>query len=149
MATTRERLVSIVYHSAGNPAISSIDLDELLTQARAKNRATGVTGMLLAENGRFLQVLEGPEGAVRDLMETIADDPRHEHVRVLDEAPIQARRFPDWAMAQGHVGEIETLPLAEYMEALVTARGELPDPPGLVERVLDWFRGRPRPESTA
>ena len=140
MASSRDRLLSVIYHSAATPGFSSIDLSELLTQDRAKNRAYGVTGMLLAENGRFLQALEGPEGAVRGLMETIAADPRHQHVRVLSEEDIRARRFPDWSMAEGHVGEIETMPLAEYLRALMGARGEMEDPPGLVQRVVDWFR---------
>ena len=140
MASTKDRLFSVVYHSAATPGFSSIDLSELLTQARAKNRAYGVTGMLLAENGRFLQALEGPEAAVRSLMDTIATDPRHQHVRVLSEEDIDARRFPDWSMAEGHVGEIETMPLAEYLRALMGARGEMEDPPGLVQRVVDWFR---------
>lgn len=138
---SRGPLYSVVYHSAATPGFDSVDLAELLTQARAKNRAQGVTGMLLAENGRFLQALEGPEETIRGLMATIGADPRHEHVRVLAEEPIRARRFPDWAMAEGHVGELETLPLAEYAEALLAARDELPAPLSRVERLAAWFRG--------
>lgn len=134
-------LYSIVYHSAATPGFSTIDLDELLSESRTKNRADGVTGMLLAENGRFLQALEGAEPVVRDLMDRIARDGRHEHVRVLVEEPIRARRFPDWAMAHGHLGELETTPLAAYTETLVAARDELPAPPTRAERVAAWFRG--------
>lgn len=149
MAAGGAGLFSITYHSAATPGFDSIDLAELLTQARSKNRATGVTGMLLAENGRFLQALEGPEPAVRALMDTIAADPRHEHVRVLAEESIAARRFPDWAMAEGHVGELEARPLDEYTEALVDAREELPEPLTRVERIAAWLRGGTRDAPSA
>ena len=143
MALGREPLFSVVYHSSETPGQGSIDRSELLAHARAKNRVIGVTGMLLAENGRFVQELEGPESVVRELMATIAADPRHEHVRILLEEPIAARRFPDWAMAEGHLTELETLQPVEYTEAIVAARDALPDPPSRVERVLNWFRSRP------
>lgn len=144
MAAADGKLYSIVYHSAATPGFSSIDLSELLSESRVKNRMNGVTGMLLAENGRFLQALEGPEGTVRGLMTTIQGDPRHEHVRVLAEEQVRARRFPDWAMAEGHIGEIEAMPLAEYYEALVIAREELPAPTSRWERIAGWFRGGSR-----
>lgn len=95
--------------------------------------------MLLAENGRYVQLLEGPEDEVRGLMARIAEDPRHEHVRILAEEAVTARRFPDWAMARGHVGEIESLPLEEHLETLLEARDELPAPPTARTRLRAWF----------
>lgn len=143
MALGREPLYSVVYHSSETPGQGSIDRAELLAHARARNRVVGVTGMLLAENGRFVQELEGPESVVRELMATIAADPRHEHVRILLEEPIAARRFPDWAMAEGHLTELETLRPVEVTEAIVAAREALPDPPSRAQRVVEWFRSRP------
>lgn len=141
MLGAKPRLRSVVYHSAATPGLSSFDVDEILTASRVRNAAGAVTGMLLSENGRFLQALEGPEDTVRDLMSRIAEDPRHEHVRILVDEAVPARRFPDWAMARGHVGEIESLPLEEYWEALQDARDELPAAPTRAARVRAWFRG--------
>lgn len=140
---SRSRLLSIVYHSAATPGSSSFDLDEILTVSRVRNRASGITGMLLAENGRFVQLLEGPEDEVRELMSRIAADPRHEHVRILAEDGVSVRRFPDWAMAHGHVGEIESLPFEDHLEALLDARDELPGPATTASRLKAWFRARP------
>ncbi len=119
----RPRLLAIVYESRATHGLDADALPALLAQARFRNRAYGVTGMLLTEDGWFLQALEGPEPIVDDLMRSIARDPRHEHVRVLARELRQQRRFPDWAMAQGHIGEVEALPLAQYYEGLLNARG--------------------------
>ena len=135
-----ERLVSIVYGSAATAGFSTLDLDELLSTARANNRVSGVTGMLLYEDGRFLQVLEGPETVVRDLMATIAPDVRHDRVEVLTDEPIEERRFPDWTMGHVHLDDIADQPLTVYADALAAARHEDPDPPTRLDRLRAWFR---------
>ena len=140
MLGAKPRLLSVIYHSAATPGLSSLDVDEILAASRTRNPHNGVTGMLLLENGRFLQVLEGPEEEVRGLMASIADDPRHEHVRILVEEIQTGRRFPDWAMARGHVAELEAMALDEYFEALLEARDELPPAPTRTERIRAWFR---------
>ena len=118
------KLLSLIYESAATGQLTETDLIEILGQARASNSAFGVTGMLLSENGWFLQALEGPELVVNNLMAAIRADPRHSHIRLLAHETIQERRFPDWAMAHGHIGEVEALPLAQYYEALLMTRGE-------------------------
>lgn len=143
MFGTRTELLSVVYHSAADPGLSSFDVDEILATSRTWNQRSSITGMLLSENGRFLQALEGPEDEVRALMTRIQQDPRHHHVRVLLEESQVARRFPDWAMAHGHVAELETSPLADYFETLLEARGELPKPASPLSRIGAWFRGGP------
>lgn len=132
---------SVVYHSAATPGLSSFDVDEILSASRIRNKQSDITGMLLLENGRFLQALEGPEEEVRALMDRIAEDPRHEHVRILIEEQQVGRRFPDWAMAHGHVAELESMALDEYFAALLEAREELPAAPTVTERIRAWFHG--------
>ncbi len=148
MFAGRDRLLSITYHSAAIPGFDQGDLDDLLAASRTRNRARNVTGMLLMENGRFLQAIEGPEPAVRDLMATIAADPRHQHVRVLAEEQVASRRFPDWEMARGHVGEAESVPLARYGEVFAAAREDVEEDtesPTLGERLAAWARMLSRP----
>lgn len=137
-------MLSVVYRSAATPGLADSDVEQLLAAARAKNRREGVTGMLLAENGRFLQALEGPEVVVRGLLTAIEADPRHEHMRILTHETVPARRFGDWAMAHGHIGEMESMPLAQYVEALMDARDELPVPPTRLQRAMGFLRPRPR-----
>ena len=116
-------LLSVIYRSVRAAGAPEVDLPALLVAARRANRAANITGMLLAQDGRFLQALEGPEPVVRRLLAAITRDPRHEQVTVLADEVVRARRFPDWAMAEGDVGGIEALPLAAYYEGLLMTRG--------------------------
>lgn len=91
-------LRQLVYVSRYSQELSGNEMEALLKQVRAKNERLGVTGMLLAGDGRFLQVLEGPEEVVRALYETIRKDPRHTKCYVVAERTIETREFSDWSM---------------------------------------------------
>ncbi len=101
MVTETDRptaLLSAVYASVATREFSRDQLDDLLRQSRRNNGASDVTGMLLYRDGRFIQVLEGPEKTVRDLLAVIKADTRHEKVRVLLEEHLTERTFADWTM---------------------------------------------------
>lgn len=71
----------------------------LLQQCLANNRRQGITGMLLYGNQTFLQVLEGEEAVVDELIARIRKDTRHTDMEVLHRAPIEHRQYTDWSMA--------------------------------------------------
>ena len=77
------------------------ELAEILKVARQNNQRQGITGALIfyREKGRFAQVLEGPEDAVKTLLASIKADPRHDSVEVREAADAPARLFTRWAMA--------------------------------------------------
>ncbi len=79
--------------------MSRADLVDMLQASREKNRRQEITGLLLYANGSFMQVLEGKEKVVRDLMKRIEVDGRHHHVETLEVAPLARRAFPKWSMA--------------------------------------------------
>ena len=58
-------LVSLVYMSVAADELTDAELVGLLRDARLKNGALGVSGLLVAKGGRFMQVLEGPESTSR------------------------------------------------------------------------------------
>jgi len=72
------------------------DLDALAGKARVRNRSLDVTGMLLFEDGCFLQTIEGPPVAVAELWSSIQRDGRHDHIEVMSEHMAAARLFSDW-----------------------------------------------------
>lgn len=72
---------------------------DVLRASRRNNPAHGITGALLFSRGRFAQVLEGPLDALEELFETIQCDRRHARVTVLRYEAIDAREYPEWAMA--------------------------------------------------
>ena len=75
--------------------VSNLDI---LREARARNRTLAVTGYLLRDKSRFLQVVEGPEPAVTALIAAIARDGRHFDFRLLGQGPLDRRFFPGWCM---------------------------------------------------
>jgi len=85
--------------------VSTLSVDQPLTvvhaiaaRARIHNRERGITGLLVFDGARFCQQLEGPEAAVRTLMQHIREDPRHIYVEVLHDAPLAQRRFQQFSL---------------------------------------------------
>lgn len=91
-------MISLVYVSAATHSFTPAELETLLEKSRVNNTRDGVSGVLLYRDGDFLQVLEGPEEAVRRTYERISRDPRHGRVIVLDDSEITERNFGAWSM---------------------------------------------------
>lgn len=95
----------VLYRSRATIPPTAADLQRLLAHAREWNAEAGITGLLLYRDGRYVQVLEGPEAAMRAVYARIRHDPRHTQVVTVSEGLAPARRFPDWRMALGHVAQ--------------------------------------------
>lgn len=91
-------MIQISYISSATAAMPTQDLLTLLQQCRENNASRGVTGMLLYANGTFLQVLEGPDQVIDDLVEIIKKDLRHTNIQMLYRKPIEKRQYSDWSM---------------------------------------------------
>ena len=87
------------------PTLAREEVDAILATCARNNPARRITGLLLFNGRNFLQLLEGEEGAVAELMDTITADPRHSGVSVLDRRAIAARACPDWAMKRVMIAE--------------------------------------------
>lgn len=91
----------LVYHSTAvfsSPAEANTAIRDILRASERNNPPLGVTGMLLFENGVFLQVLEGPRAAVSQTLFKISKDPRHKDVVVDECTPITERQFSSFNM---------------------------------------------------
>ena len=88
----------MVYVSKRTPACPDEELPAILAVARRNNQALGVTGMLLCTSMLFMQMLEGEEGKVSALYESIAGDPRHRDCLVVHRGTSAERSFADWSM---------------------------------------------------
>jgi hypothetical protein len=91
-------MFQLCYISRSTKPMSSPELKALLEQSRERNDSLGVTGLLLYDNGSFIQLLEGPAHAVRQLFGKISSDPRHADAQVLFQANVEQRTFPEWEM---------------------------------------------------
>lgn len=107
-------MLQVSYVSQTKEPLSPTALLDLLLQCRRNNEAMGVTGMLLYGDRTFLQVIEGDDAVIDELVETITADPRHDAVQFLHRKPIEARQYGGWSMgfekvADEDFGKVEGL----------------------------------------
>ena len=95
-------MLQLIYISS--PA-GVVDTAEVLRISRHNNLRDDVTGLLYADDKRFLQVLEGPEDKIEAAYERIARDPRHRAAVVLSRRTVAGREFGAWQMAERRAGE--------------------------------------------
>lgn len=127
-----------------------LELEAILSRARANNLAADISGVLIVSGPYFCQVLEGSSAAVENIFEAIQLDSRHEAVTVLEFVPVRTRMFADWQMAfhdvdhQHRDGRLRALveqlqvvetgrPVLAVFEQLIQRREQLgfwPDQPG-------------------
>lgn len=87
----------LLYISTVSPAWQ-VNLAEILELSRRNNRVAGITGLLMFNGKRFLQVLEGPSAAVSTTYDRIAADRRHRAPVLLARRQVAVREFGDWEM---------------------------------------------------
>ena len=107
-----ESLSNLIYASVATKDMDRSELLRLLQQVRHANAQVGVTGVLLYEDGNFLQVLEGYKETVQQVFKKIGQDKRHNRIVQIIEEPISKRTFGNWTMAFSSVSreELSTIP---------------------------------------
>jgi hypothetical protein len=90
---------ALLYMSVSSFRFSEQNLTGLLSQSRTFNLDHQITGLLLYAGGSFMQLLEGDQAIIEELMERIKKDVRHSDVVVLEKGPVIKRLFPEWSMA--------------------------------------------------
>jgi hypothetical protein len=89
----------LIYTSCPSESLTPAALKALMVRSRVNNARLGITGILLHTDDQFMQVVEGPQAAVEDLMERIHKDQRHEDVRIIMAHNVARRDFGEWDMA--------------------------------------------------
>jgi hypothetical protein len=92
------RLKTLTYTSLARLDLRDDELSDIHQTARHLNALDGITGLLLFDGSRFLQIIEGAEEAIDNLVERLRMDPRHSAFEVRDERFVERRSFPDWSM---------------------------------------------------
>ncbi len=119
----------VVYQSRASRALSPQEIDELTCTSQARNEREAVTGLMVYDDHRFFQWIEGPADSVDRIMHSIRGDARHTDVNVLSNERIAERAFDGWSMK-----------LATPNAVLTSWRRDVIDPP--VE-IVDGLRTRP------
>ena len=98
-------MYQLVYSSKATTSLSQSSVEDILEKARKNNQQSAITGFLLFDGASFLQLLEGEERAVTDLLERISLDKRHDKVEALIQDRARTRLFSNWSMAYAVVDE--------------------------------------------
>lgn len=133
-------LCTLVYVSTATRLMTDEDLQAMLKKAVARNHINGLSGVLLYNDGSFMQCLEGTKAAVLETYGRIKVNPAHRGVTELLMEPIATRSFEGWDMDFLHSsrGEMQALSLANWHRV----RGEedrADDSPGLI-LLRDFWR---------
>ena len=91
-------MIQITYISSETRPILKDDLDDILSKSRKNNIDLGITGMLLYGNKTFIQILEGEEKSVNDLLRKIKKDPRHRDFKLVAKKEVNQRKYSEWSM---------------------------------------------------
>jgi hypothetical protein len=137
-------LKTLTYTSRARLDLTAADVGAIHRTARHLNALDGVTGLLVFDGSRFLQIVEGAAEAIDDLLARLRRDPRHDALEIRDERMVAARSFPDWSMELIHVS-------AGYFEAraeleTILPQGVAPAVRALILRMSDTMAGTLRME---
>ena len=91
-------MLQMIYTSEAKTKFSPAELQDLLLTARRNDDRDAITGMLLYEDGTFLQVLEGENEVVEATYQRIAADKRHHKIMLIARFEVDHRSFHDWEM---------------------------------------------------
>jgi Sensors of blue-light using FAD len=113
------KLTSVTYTSLARLDLQTSDLEDIHRIARDQNAIDGITGLLVFNGTHFLQIIEGAETAIEDLVERLRRDSRHTGFEIRDRQKVETRSFPDWSMELVRVN-------ASYFQARDTIADRLP-----------------------
>src|SRR5687768_10302885 len=91
-------LTSVTYTSLARLDLQPSDLEDIHRTAREVNSLEGITGLLVFNGTHFLQIVEGSETAIDELVQRLRRDPRHTGFEIRDQRKVGGRSFPDWSM---------------------------------------------------
>jgi Sensors of blue-light using FAD len=115
-------LYRMSYCSLSQRPVTDAVVRSLLMTSRFNNQRDGITGMLLADGHRFIQVLEGPQDAVCALYERIAHDARHRCVvELMRQNQVAQRWCANWSLGYIALSELEFTGVVTHLMANVDA----------------------------
>ncbi len=97
------KLRTLTYTSRADD-LSDDEVERIHRSAMTLNSLDGVTGMLIYNGKQFLQIVEGAEDAIEDLVQRLRCDRRHDDIVIREDRTVDGRSFPDWTMSMTRVG---------------------------------------------
>jgi hypothetical protein len=113
-------LHQLTYISTAPLGTTEQAVEAILATSRQNNRRDAITGLLISDGTRFLQVLEGDIATVEATFTRIRSDPRHRAAVVLGSKSVSDRHFGRWDMAFAGFGRsVNDVSLGDAVDRLV------------------------------
>lgn len=132
-------LAKLLYRSTRNPECTDGELEKILDSAQRNNQPLDITGVLLYDQSRFIQYMEGPTKEISQLYDKIKTDTRHKEVRMVAFGPLAERRFPTWAMGSKSIKGKVSIQTKEGSKTQSTIEDLLTEDKGNQDLALDWL----------
>lgn len=97
---------SIIYVSKAADNVGHEDILNILTQSWKFNHNSYISGMLVYDNGHFIQLIQGPINTIDKLFARISKDPRHHDIKKLGEEKLHLRDCNGWGIGVFNEQEI-------------------------------------------
>jgi len=79
-------------------------LADIVATAKENNPKHGITGVLIFDRDRFVQVIEGEKHELDGLLNIIKNDPRHDEIDVIFDVETEKQEFAEWNMDGFEIG---------------------------------------------
>ncbi|MFT7266360.1 MAG: hypothetical protein ACI9A2_004452 [Halioglobus sp.] len=113
----------VVYISHATGTLTKNELNELLEVSRRNNKKYGITGALLHLENAFIQVIEGGDAAISQLLDTLSADARHRNIRIISDKIALFRYFQHWSMGLVKAAEVDRPQVLEDLGLALTTNG--------------------------
>ncbi len=104
----------LTYLSSPTYPFTDADFDDIESKSVEANNSRDVTGLLIVNEDRILQILEGREAAVRELYVKIEADGRHKITKLVSEVQDEERMLLSWSMVVRGTTGVPSEILTEY-----------------------------------
>ena len=116
--TEHGALAQLVYRSTSVSGVTSaLEMSDILAEARPRNALLGITGVLTAVDGMFVQLIEGPVPSIDGLLVRLGEDRRHTDLQVMDRRLTHDRAFADWDMVSPRFAPTEITALSKLLSS--------------------------------
>ena len=89
---------SLIYVSKAKKNVDHEEILKILTHSWKYNHNSYISGMLLYDNGYFIQIIQGPIATIDRLYTRISKDPRHSNIKLVGEEFLPVRDCNGWGI---------------------------------------------------
>ncbi|MCZ4318423.1 BLUF domain-containing protein [Aequorivita viscosa] len=107
---------TIVYISNALRLIEKEQLDELFYRSVRNNKTKDITGVLLYKEGTFIQILEGQDLALSDMLKVFEQDKRHNNITIVLDKIITKRLFINFTTG---LSSLKNAPHLNHIESIL------------------------------